>query len=477
MAERQRDAVWRAEMRIGFDFNCVMDEMLGAGLGLQEAEIVALEPRLQGALAVLAQQRRDPVPHQVAWLDLPYRQPWLPDVLAAAEAIRARFGNLVVLGIGGSALGNIALQTALNHPFYNLLPRSARSGPRLFVLDNIDPALVAGLLETIRLEGTCFNVISKSGTTAETMAQFLVFRQQLEKALGPAYREHLLVTTDQRRGFMRQIADEEGLQTLPIPDGVGGRFSVLSPVGLLSAACCGIDVRELLDGAAFADEICQGVDVWRNPAAMNAAVQYLLYGKGYHIAVMMPYSQALRDVADWHRQLWAESLGKRVMVHGQERRVGPTPVKALGATDQHSQIQLYVDGPRDKVVNLLRVRQMAAQVPIPELYQHLEGVAYLGGKEMGRLLDAEAEATALALRDAGCPNCTHWMPEVNAFTVGQLLYTLEVQTAIAGRLWGVNAFDQPGVEAGKRATYGLMGRVGYEAQRQAVEAAAARQRA
>ncbi|MGQ9457357.1 MAG: glucose-6-phosphate isomerase [Anaerolineae bacterium] len=457
---------------ISLDFNYVMESALGKGLGLREEDLDALAPRVQEALRALDEKRRkDPVGHALAWMELPYHHPWLPDLLALAAEVRARFDNLVVLGIGGSALGNIALQSALNRPFYNLLPRELRGGPRLFVLDNIDPDWVGDLLSLLLPEETCFNVISKSGTTAETMAQFLIVRDLLERALGRGYRERVVIITDPEEGALRQIAREEGLRTLPIPKGVGGRFSVLSPVGLFSAACCGIRVEDLLAGAAFAGKKAGDPDLWHNCAAMGAAIQYLLYDRGHHITVMMPYSHALRDVADWFRQLWAESLGKRCRRDGTEVRVGPTPVKALGVTDQHSQLQLYVEGPRDKVVSFLRVMEGTAALPIPSLYPDLEDAAYLGGHNLSELMDAEGEATALALRRAGCPNLTYWIPSVDAFHVGQLLYLLEMQTAIAGELWDVNAFDQPGVEAGKRATYGLMGRPGYERYRAEVEEA------
>lgn len=450
---------------ISIDFHNVMEPVLGEGLGIRDGELEAMAPRLKEAVRALERRRReDPVKHGLAWTRLPYDHPWLPDLLSLAMEVRARFENLVVLGIGGSALGNIALQSALNHPFYNFLPREERGGPRLFVLDNIDPELVGGLLEILRPEETCFNVISKSGTTAETMAQFLIIRDLLEKVLGPWYRDHLVVITDPWEGALRLIAEKEGLRTLPIPRGVGGRFSVLSPVGLFSAACCGIQVEELLAGAAFIDQMCSGKNPLHNRAAVGAAIQYLLYEKGYHITVMMPYSHALRDVADWFRQLWAESLGKRYRRDGTEVHVGPTPVKALGTTDQHSQLQLYVEGPRDKVVCFLQVIDGGREppLPIPNLYPDLEDVAYLGQGTLNGLMLAEWQATALALRKAGCPNLTYWLPELDAFCVGQLLYLLELQTAIAGELWDVNAFDQPGVEFGKQVTYGLMGRPGYE---------------
>ncbi|MGC8839098.1 MAG: glucose-6-phosphate isomerase [Anaerolineae bacterium] len=450
---------------VSIDFRNVMEPVLGEGLGIREEELHAMAPRLKEAVRALGKRRwEDPVKHGLAWMRLPYDHPWLPDLLALAMEVRARFENLVVLGIGGSALGNIALQSALNHPFYNFLPRAVRGGPRLFVLDNIDPELVGGLLEILRPEETCFNVISKSGATAETMAQFLIIRDLLEKALGPWYRDHLVVITDPEEGALRRIAERESLRTLPIPKGVGGRFSVLSPVGLFSAACCGIDVEELLAGAVFMDQMCSGQNPLHNRAAVGAAIQYLLYEKGHHITVMMPYSHALRDVADWFRQLWAESLGKRYRRDGTEVRVGPTPVKALGTTDQHSQLQLYVEGPRDKVVCFLQVISVGRGpvLRIPDLYPDLEDVAYLSGNTLTGLMTAESRATALALRKAGCPNLTYWLSKLEAFDVGQLLYLLELQTAIAGELWDVNAFDQPGVEFGKQVTYGLMGRPGYE---------------
>jgi glucose-6-phosphate isomerase len=380
--------------------------------------------------------------------------------------VRGRFENFVVVGIGGSALGNIALHSALNHPFYNLLTADKRGNrPRLFVPDNVDPDLIAGLLYVIDAEKTLFNVITKSGDTAETMANFLIFRQALSERLGENYAEHIVATTDRSRGALRRIADQEGYQTFEVPEGVGGRFSVLSPVGLLSAAITGIDVRELLAGAAFADERCRVPDLWKNPAYLNAVLQYILYWRGHSISVMMPYSQHLRDVADWYRQLWAESLGKRNSMAGGIVNVGPTPVKALGTTDQHSQLQLYVEGPYDKVINFLTVEHYAEIVPIPNVAEAFPAIAYLGGHTLNELIASEQFATEQALTNNHRPNCKHVLPEVNAFTVGQLLYILEVQTAFSGELYQVNAFNQPGVEEGKVITYALMGRSGYEDRR------------
>jgi glucose-6-phosphate isomerase len=468
--ERYQDSTWCDSMRVRFDFNPMMAEVIGQPYGFEASDVERNAPLVRGALAALRLRRQA---GDLEWLELPYQD--VSDLLAYADQVRARFETFVVLGIGGSALGTIAVQTALNHPFYNLLPTDRRPGPRLFVLDNVDPDLMAGFLDVVDPARTCFNVISKSGGTAETMAQFLTFRDLLRARVGDRYREHLVVTTSADRGALRPIAEAEGYRSFVIPPGVGGRFSVLCPVGLLPLAVAGIDIRELLAGAAYADGYGWSDDVWTNPAAMNALLQYLAYGRGQHISVMMPYSQRLRDVADWYRQLWAESLGKRVDRAGQVVHVGPTPVKALGATDQHSQVQLYVEGPADKVFNFLFVEEYERDLSIGN--GEGSGVAYLGGHTFAELIRAEGEATALALAEAGRPNCAHILPRVNAFTVGQLLYTLELQMAISGELYNINAFDQPGVEAGKVNTYALMGRPGYETRRTEIEAARSRRSA
>jgi glucose-6-phosphate isomerase len=326
------------------------------------------------------------------------------------------------------------------------------------------------LLQVIDPKRTLFNVISKSGTTAETMASFLYFRKVLADHLGEGnLKNHIVLTTDPAKGFLRQIGEKEGWTMLNLPPKVGGRFSVLTTVGLLSAAMTGVDIRALLAGAAYGDELCCKPDAMQNPAAMGALVNYLLALKGKNLVVMMPYAQRLKDVADWFAQLWAESLGKKVDRSGNEVRVGTTPIKALGATDQHSQVQLYAEGPYDKLINFLRVERYSDAGPIPTAYDDLEGVSYLGGHSFQELIQAEQQATAIALSESGQPNMTHTVPEINAFTLGQLLMMFEMQTAIAGELYDINAFDQPGVEAGKINTYALLGRNGYAPRREEIE--------
>ncbi|MES2177166.1 MAG: glucose-6-phosphate isomerase [Gemmatimonadota bacterium] len=375
--------------------------------------------------------------------------------------------DVVVLGIGGSALGPIALRTALCAPQWNLLDDAARKGsPRLHVLDNVDPANISALLARLDLSRSLFIVTSKSGGTAETMAQYLVIRARLASVLGDdAAKQHIVFVTDPEKGALRAIARADGIAALDIPSNVGGRFSVLSPVGMLPAALVGIDTSLLLAGAADMRTRCASGVLAKNRAGTYAALQFLADQRhGRHVHVFMPYSDALRDMADWFVQLWAESLGKH-RTPG-DAGVGPTPLAALGATDQHSQVQLFMEGPGDKTVTFLSVDDVANDVEIPRLHSDIPELAYLGGHRLGELLDIERRATAGALARRGRPNMTLMLETCDAWEIGGLIMLLELATAYAGQLYGVSAFDQPGVELGKQFTYGLLGRADAEAARQ-----------
>ena len=398
----------------------------------------------------------------------PVRSEHLKQVREAAAACRGKFHSMVVLGIGGSALGNIALQAALNPGTYNLLPGDRRAGPRMFVVDNVDPDYFGAVLDICRdgpggLKGTLFNVISKSGETAETAAQFMIIRDMLKHELGGAYGANIVAVTDPAKGTMRQICDREGFRTLPVPDGVGGRFSVLSPVGLFSAAMCGIDIEALLAGAAAMDQRCSSPELRRNPAATLATLLVELgSSKGKTNHVLMPYANGLYLLADWFRQLWAESLGKRADLKGNTVFAGFTPIKALGTTDQHSQVQLYREGPNDKVLGLVEAESLTrADIAMPRGLG-VDALAYLEGRTMAELLHAEKRATEYALVESERPNYTIRFPKVDARHVGQFVSLWQIATAYAGLLLNIDAYDQPAVELGKQATFGLMGRKGYE---------------
>ncbi|HEX5634312.1 MAG TPA: hypothetical protein VFX50_13825, partial [Gemmatimonadales bacterium] len=274
---------------------------------------------------------------------------------------------------------------------------------------------------------------------------------------------HLVFTTDPARGALREIAAREGIATLDVPPDVGGRFSVLSPVGLLPAALVGIDIAALIAGAQRAIARAEEPSLRRNPAALYAGLHWAAdAGLGARVHALMPYSDRLKDFAEWYRQLWAESLGKRVDRRGAEVFAGPTPVAAVGATDQHSQVQLFMEGPHDKVITLVRLgRHGEEDVRIPGRADLPADVAYLAGHTLGELLNAECDATAGALARMGRMHCTLQVPELTEEAMGELLMFFQLATGYAGVWYGVNPFDQPGVELGKRLTFAAMGRPGF----------------
>lgn len=414
--------------KIGFDFNNMMAGRIGACHGIKEEEIDELMPKIRNALDTVLQRKW-------GFMNLPYDKGLVDKI----KGMKINCEDFVVIGIGGSSLGNRALHNSLNHPFGNK--------PRIFILENVDPTTINALLDVIDPKKTVFNVITKSGTTAETIANFMVLKKFMDK-------ERIIVTTDPEKGDLRKIAKDSGYATLDIPPEVGGRFSVLSSVGLLSSAVSGIDISRLLEGARYVDLLSKNRDIWKNPACMSAVLQYLFYKKGRNISVFMPYSDKLRDLAEWFCQLWAESLGKC-------EGVGSTPVRTLGVIDQHSQLQLYMEGPHDKVITFVKIKDFNSVVEIPRDFQNYKSINYLGGHTINELIQAEQEATELALTKNERPNCTITLDNISPFTVGALIYMLEIQTAFIGELFGIDAFSQPGVEEGKQITNALLGRTGY----------------
>lgn len=452
---------------VRFDFNNMLEHTLGRGRGLKVSDIDGLERKSKEIHSVIQELRRAGA---TPFYDVIFEESKLAPILDVAGKIRQRWENLVVLGVGGSALGAKALHQALNHPFHNWLSPEKRAGVRLFVADNIDPETFVSLLEQLEPSRTLFNVVSRSGETAETLAQFFIAREHFSRALGPdRCKEHFLLTTDAHAGPLRQMAEREGYASLSLPGGVVGRYSVFSSVGLLPAAASGIDVRSLLAGARAMADRCSVEELWKNPAYMNGALHYLSQKKrGKRTCVMMPYSDLLAGVAEWFCQLWAESLGKGRDLRGKKVQGAQSPVRALGITDQHSQLQLYMEGADDKVVDFIRVERFPKPVAIPQSYEESEDVRYLGGHELSELLLAEELATEMALTKNGRMNATIVLDSITPYTIGQLLFMFEIQTVFAAGLYRVNPFDQPGVERGKRLAYGMMGRPGYQNERREV---------
>jgi glucose-6-phosphate isomerase len=440
----------------------MMSDQMGSQHGITLDEIDDLAETSKEIHSDLKNKREK---GELPFLDLPYNREYIAEINEISYTIRKNFDNFVVLGIGGSALGGIAIQGALTNPFHNMLSKKERKGiPRVFFADNIDPDGFQRLLDFLDLKKTAFNVISKSGETAETMAQFLIVRERLIQLFGrDAYKKHIVITTDLKKGWLREIVNQEGFASLIVPQGVGGRFSVLSSVGLLPAAVMGVSIEELLDGAELMDRLCRSESLWENPAYMTAVLKYIACTKkGKAISIVMPYVDALKGVADWYCQIWAESLGKKFSLDNNVINAGQTPVRALGVTDQHSQLQLYIEGPFDKVITFIVVENYEKEVFIPPAYKDLEGVTYLGGHYLNELIKAEKVATELALKKNQRLNLTITLPTLDAFTLGQLFFFFELQTVFSGALYHIDPLNQPGVEQGKQFTYGLMGRKGFE---------------
>ena len=408
-------------------------------------------------------QRKDKPGQWLQWLNLGYNEETVWYVKEFASMVRNRFDNILVLGIGGSALGGLAVTEALLKPFWNQLDKTQRNNfPKIYFLDNIDPDTINGLLQIIDLKRTLVNVITKSGDTAETMAQYMFLKDLMQKELGDDYRKHIVATTDKKMGILRQLADQEGYKTFFVPDDIGGRFSVFSAVGLVPFALVGLNIDKIINGIKDMDLALKNTDISKNIAAQSALIHFLMdTEKGKNQSVIMPYSSRLRYIPDWFIQLWAESLGKEYNKKDEKVNIGPTPIKAIGATDQHSLFQLFNEGPNNKLITFIRVDSFDTTLDIPKIFEYT-GIGYLGGKTINALLNAEADSTKVSLADNSRPTMTITIEKIDEYNIAQLLYLLEVQTAIAGELYNINAFNQPGVEQSKNYTYALMGRAGYD---------------
>jgi glucose-6-phosphate isomerase len=428
-------------LRIDLDSHGLMQRELrgGRSLGDAVAQLAKQHPQAHGAL--LSRRGKEPL----GWLDLPAGGPWVVHCLNLAAELREKYSGMVVCGIGGSALGTQAVLAALDWPLNELLPVS--------VLDNIDPSQVSNLVDELDLANTCINVISKSGTTLETMAGFFYLLQALEQ-LGLPQADidaRIVATTDPEQGILRPLARKRGWERLAVPADVGGRYSVLSPVGLLPLAYAGIDVPQLLEGAEECQAELSALKTEHNPAWRLAAAHHLLETEGgIDQTLHYIYGDPLVLLGDWFRQLWAESLGKAVHTDGSAAQLCMTPLVARGTTDQHSQNQLYMEGPDNKLYGVIGCESWtndpAVHVPADT---ELDSERYYDGMTFGSLLAASRDGTRDALVERGRPVYEISFEAITPRAIGAYLQFWMLATAYAGDIYQINAFDQPGVERSK----------------------------
>lgn len=375
-------------------------------------------------------------------------QGWLalPDDLKMRTRIthlatsKKHFTTCLVIGIGGSDLAARALAKSLD------------AKGIVFAGSNTDPDELSKITSSLNWKTTLVNVISKSGGTLEPIATFASVYEILKKNVGTRNAaEHIVITTDEKTGALRKFAEKIDCDTLPVPSNVGGRFSALSDVALFPLAWAGTDIAAILRGAKNVKGQFEKETPSNNDASRFAALHYLAYTKhGRNINVLMPYAESLREFAFWFRQLWAESLGKRKDRNGKDVFVGPTPIAALGATDQHSQIQLYNEGPNDKVVTFIEVQKFKSSIRVPSYISNFPDLSYASGKTLESLIHAERAGTAAALTKNKRPNGTLFVKNISPESLGSLMMFFEIATAVCGELFNINAYDQPGVEEGKK---------------------------
>ena len=443
-------------MSIRFDERNLLASAVGEENGVTPAEIRGATRAAQDALASFQKQSEAGAygfPH------LPFQTATIKGILEYEREVRGKYETVCLVGIGGSALGAWALDCAMHMPH----PVQSGKHPRLVILDNVDPDFVDAALDSMSAKRTLVVPIAKSGSTAETMAAFLIVQEWLVRKLGRKAANHVAVVTSEGRGDLKKLAQQEKYRTFHLPENVGGRFSVLSAVGLLPAALTGVDIRKLTKGAAAMTGQCWQREPDQNLALRSAMLHWLIWQRrNKTIQVAFPYSNRLWGLAFWFRQLWAESLGKARRRNGDVVHTGQTPVAALGTTDQHSQVQLYMEGPNDKVFTFWAVNKFQDPGRIPKAKLGLESFDYLGGQTLAKLIDAERRSTATALAENKRPNCTFTLDRVDEEHLGAFMQLMEFETAFMGELLDINAFDQEGVELGKKLTFGLMGRKGYE---------------
>ncbi|WP_334292081.1 glucose-6-phosphate isomerase [Defluviitalea phaphyphila] len=425
--------------------------------GILSNEIEASKWQLEGAHKML-HEKTGVGNDFLGWVDLPvnYDKEEFDRVKKAAKKIRENSDVLIVIGIGGSYLGARAVIEGLSHTFYNILPKEKRQSPEIyFVGNNISGTYLKHLLDIVEGKDISVNVISKSGTTTEPGIAFRIFKKYLEEKYGKEKAsERIFATTDKQRGALRKLSEEEGYETFIIPDDVGGRFSVLTPVGLLPIAVSGIDIDKLMEGARDGREEYSKEKFEDNSAYQYALIRNILYKKGKQNEILVNYEPALHYISEWWKQLYGESEGKD--------NKGIFPASVDFSTDLHSLGQYIQDGRRNLFETVLNVETPKVDITLESEEKDLDGLNYLAGKTMDFVNKKAFQGTLLAHVDGGVPNLVINIPEINEYYIGKLLYFFEKACGISGYILGVNPFDQPGVEAYKKNMFALLGKPGYE---------------
>lgn len=459
VAPHYLDPEWQKQMAVHLDFNAMLAPIAGKNYGIDPERLWGLQERVLDVHSQITNRTGKGAAY-LGFLDLPQMaQESLSEIQRQADRVAALGDRHVVLGIGGSYLGARAIVEALGHPFRNELHRRERQDrPRLYWEGNgLDSDTIHALLELLPTErpdtiddAFTLNVISKSGTTLETAVAFRVFQQRAKEVFGPDHAEYVIATTDESKGTLRAIADAEGYATFVIPDDVGGRYSVLTPVGLLPAAVAGVDIAELVAGARAMAERCSDPDLRRNPAYLYAALQYLAYQAGRTVSIMASWTKRLEFFGFWYDQLSSESLGK----DGQ----GRVPITAVNTRDLHARGQQIQEGPHNMVVTNLWVLEPEHDLRFPEDPANLDNLNYLAGTRFSTMLKGAIEGTNYAYARDQRPTMNLLLPRLNAFTLGQLFYLFELATVTEGYLMGINPLDQPGVEHYKKFMFAILGR-------------------
>ena len=441
------------ENKITFDYSKAVNVV-------REEEVAAMEKMVETAKEVLV-SRTGLGNDFLGWIDLPvnYDKEEFDRIKMAADKIKNDSDVLLVIGIGGSYLGARAAIDFLGHPFYNNLRKEDRKTPEIYYVgNNISGAYVKGLAEVIGDRDFSINVISKSGTTTEPAIAFRIFKEMIEEKYGKEEAaKRIYATTDKERGALKTLATEEGYETFVVPDDVGGRFSVLTAVGLLPIAVSGVSIDALMEGAASGRELALNTSYAENDALKYAAVRNILHRKGKAVETLANYEPTLHYVAEWWKQLYGESEGKD--------QKGIYPASVDFTTDLHSLGQFIQDGSRIMFETVLEIAEPKEDVIIKEAESDLDGLNYLAGKGLDFVNKSAMNGTILAHTDGNTPNLMVKIPQQNEFYLGQLFYCFEFACGISGYLTGVNPFDQPGVESYKKNMFALLGKPGYEERR------------